>query len=153
MTIAFNTVGTFVGKSENNVTAIVVTANDTTTPVNSRPIGNTDGQLSFISAMFTATNQTGTSPTLQLTLQGSDDGATWTNLKDSAGNVIQTTAISINTASTTNVNGYIDTVANPRASFPQFLRLSVGVGGSATPGGTYTVSYKAVRSAYRSAGL
>lgn len=151
MTLAYNGLGSINGKAQINTTYIVATANDTTATVTGLPIGNSGGQVSSVSATVTATNQTGTNPTLTLTLQGSEDGVVFSDLKDSAGTTIATSALDISTASTTTVSAYVDTVKNPRASFPHVLRWKVVVGGTGTPGGTYTVATQTIRNAYRTA--
>lgn len=153
MTLAYNALGTIAGKAEQNNTYIVATALDTTATVTGKPIANTDGQISYIGGQVTATNQTGTSPTLTLTLQGSDDASVWVDMKDSAGNTMATSALSISSASSTNVADFVDSVQKPRSMFPQYLRWKVVVGGSATPGGNYVVSTNIVRNAYRTSAV
>lgn len=146
MTLAYTYVGDIRGKVEVNIALITSTALDTTATVNSKTIDNNDGRLSFISFQQLVTDKTGTSPTLQLTLQGSDDGTNFTSLKDSAGNTIQTTALSLSgSGSGTTVNDYIDTVIKPRVAFPRYLRIQGVVGGSATPGWTGTVAVTMIR--------
>lgn len=151
MTIAKNALGTMVAHSEVNSTAIVATANDTTAAVATLPIGNTDGQISFMAAQVVATNQTGTNPTLTLSLQGSADGSTWSTLKNQSASNIATSALDISTASTTTVNAYVDTEQSLRQSFPPFLRWLIAVGGTGTPGGTYTVACTTIRNKFRTA--
>lgn len=153
MTITTNGLGSINQKAQVNTTYIVATANDTTATVNGPVIHNSAGGISFVSATVTATNQTGTNPTLTLTLQGSEDPSTgvWVTLKDSAGSNIASSALDISTASTTAVATYVDSVKNPRSSFPHYLRWVITVGGTGTPGGTYTVATQTIRNAFRTA--
>lgn len=149
MTLAYTYVGTINAKTEVNTALITATALDTTATVYSKTISNAHGKINFVSFQQLVSDKTGTSPTLQLTLQGSLDGTNFTDLKDSAGNAIQTTALSISGAgSGTVVNDYIDTVIKPRTTFPPFLRIKGVVGGSSTPGWTGTVAVQVTRNAY-----
>lgn len=131
---------------------ITAASNDTTASADSNVISNLDGGIKDIAFGVKATNQTGTSPTLTVklleafsasgpwfvaqTAQDDDDPGTVADM-DSA-------ALDINTASTTNVAIGITASQFGRTHFAPFLKVRVSVGGSATPGWT-GVAYAAVK--------
>lgn len=126
--------------------AIVATGNDTTSTADSATISNIEGDIKDIWAGVKATNQTGTSPTLAVSLLGSFDDATWfaitTQQADTAGTTGTMTSptLSISTASTTNVSTGVGTSSFRPAGgmLPPYIRMRVTVGGSSTPGWTGT---------------
>lgn len=149
MTLAYTTPGTQYGKNEINTAYITAGALDTTASVTGKPIDNRDGRINFVTMDIYASNKTGTSPTLILTLQGSIDGTTFFDLKDTAGNTIASSATSISgSGSGTTVGVNINTVLTPRTTFPPFLRGKIVVGGSATPGWTGVAAFSVLRNAY-----
>lgn len=136
--------GGFVRQVEVIDAYITATSADTTDPVNGKPISN-DGNVVAIGGQITVSNQAGSSPTANLKLQGSNDGTNWVTIKDSAGNDIATGALDIATASTTTVQGQIDTLQEGRKIFPfKQLRLQVDLGGT-TPGWTGSVDMALTR--------
>lgn len=141
--------GTRYGDNTVILNYIKATANDTTASVNGNPIDNVRGSIIGISASFVATNQTGTSPTVQLTLQGSDDGTNYYTINSNASSpaALQTSAVSISSASTTTVvAGFQTDMYNRKGIFPAYLRLNIAIGGSSTPGWTGTVAISVRRS-------
>lgn len=149
MTLAYNYVGNILGDVQVISDYIVATALDTTAAVNGPTISNRGGRVRRIAFTLVGKNKTGTSPTLQVTLKGSLDGTNFFNVLDSAGNAIQTTALSISSTDGTATNYAIeaeDTNQEGINAFPPYLRLSVAVGGSNSPGGTYDVSLLVDRS-------
>lgn len=149
MTLAYQAVGTMYGKNELNNPAITSTSLDTTATVTGKPIDNRDGRINFVSMDIYCTDKTGSSPTLTLTLQGSNDGTNYFDLVDTAGNTIASSATSISAAgSGTTVAININTVAKPRTTFPAFLRPKIAVGGTGSPGWTGTTSNLITRNAY-----
>lgn len=146
MPLSLQNTGRQVGKVEFFETYITATANDTTDPAIGKLIDNRDGSIRAIFSQINVTNRAGTSPTTQLRLLGglTSTPSSFEVLKDAAGNSIQTTALSIATANTTPVNGYIDTEARARTLFPPYLSIDVDLGGT-TPGWTGVVSVAIVR--------
>lgn len=133
------------GKSYLYSALITAASNDTTATADSNTIDNRDGSIKFISAGVKATNQTGTSPTLTVSLIGSFDNSTWFAIPTAQGSTAGTTgtmatgALSIATASTTNVSTGLTTSSfgyGTFGGFPPFIRVRVVVGGSSTPGWT-----------------
>ncbi len=131
---------------------ITASGNDTTTNADSDAISNEDGSIKDICAGVKATNQTGTSPTLTVSLLGSFDNAVWfaipTAQADTAGTTgtMATAALSISTASTTNVSTGFCTSSFGRSNglLPPYIKVRVAVGGSSTPGWT-GVAYATVK--------
>lgn len=145
MALAYDISGTVIGKNEVNAAAITATGNDTTDPANSLVIDNRDGRVSYVSGQVLCTDKTGTSPTINLILQGSVDGSTFASLTDTGGNTISSGATSISGAGGgTTVGIFVDTVGKPRTSFPPFLRWQVDLGGT-TPGWTGTLAIQTTR--------
>jgi len=137
MTLAYNQAGTVRGIKETNNTYVVATGNDTTTPVTGPAIDNRDGRLTRVTFGQIITASTGTSPTLQTTLQGSTDGTNWFTVLDSSGSAVQTTSQSISSAT----SQFIDTNSKGITRFPPFVRTSSAVGGSSSPGWTGSIVY------------
>lgn len=129
--------GTQTGKAEYFSAYITATSNDTTDPVNGKIIRNTDGKISQIVAACAATDKTGTSPTVNVILQGSTDGTNFYTVKDSGGTDITSgaTSISGSGSGTTVLVGPIDTALEGRTTFPPFIRVQADLGGT-TPGMT-----------------
>jgi hypothetical protein len=135
-------------------TALITAAsNDTTTNADSNVIYNQGGTIKDLCAGVKATNQTGTSPTLTVSFLGAFDSsgpffAIKTAQGGTAGTVgtLATSALDINTASTTNVSTGLCTshYGLAGALLPPYLKVRVAVGGSATPGWT-GVAYAAVK--------
>lgn len=147
MTLAYKYAPTLsIGRVDTYTNYITATSNDTTDPVNGAVVSN-DGSITAISAVIAATDKTGTSPTVNLQLFGTQDGTNFVQLKDSAGNVIETGATSISGAGGgTTVSAFIDTNLEGISQIPWLgFRLRVDVGGSATPGWTGTVSMSVIR--------
>jgi hypothetical protein len=118
---------------------ITVTANDTTTPIAGKTIDNRDGRVQSVSLIVNSTAGTGTSPTVQATLQGSNDGTNFVNLYsgDATPVILQTSAQSVSSA----VTYGFDTCQEVRCNggFPAFLRVQTATGGTSSPGWTGTV--------------
>lgn len=127
------------GNNELFTAAVTSTANDTTTPFYTKVIDNRDGRIQSLSVLANVTASTGTSPTVQLTLEGSNDGSNFATVysADATPVAIQTTAQSISSAV---VYGF-DTAQELRAAggFPAFLRVKGAIGGSSSPGWTGTL--------------
>ena len=140
MTITKEWLGDRFGASEVRESYLTITSDDTST-VNAAPFDNRDGRIKAISGRCDITKAVGTSPTVAWSLQGTtDDGASWVNVKDSAGNDIATAATSVTTASNNTVTLTIDTNAEGVDLFPyQALRLEPVLGGT-SPGITATAS-------------
>lgn len=122
---------------------ITATSNDTTANADSNVIVNTGGEIKDICAGVTATNQTGTSPTLTVKFLGSFDNSVFHVLTtaqddDDPGTLsdMDSAALDINTASTTNVSTSICASQFGRDTFPPYLKVRITVGGSSTPGWT-----------------
>jgi len=131
---------------------VTATGPDTTATADSNTISNLDGSIEHISAGVKATNQTGTSPTLTLSLIGSYDNATWFTVQGAQGGTAGTTAsiatgaLSISSASTTNVATGFSTDSFVRTGgLPPYLRIRTVVGGSSTPGWVGVVSAVVIR--------
>lgn len=143
-TLAYQFSGTKTGKAEHFTAYITATVNDTTDPVNGKVIDNRDGSVQSVSAMVNETASAGTSPTLNLILQGSNDGANWFGILSADGTpvAISSGATSISSAA---VFGW-DSAQELRGGggFPAFLRLQADLGGT-TPGWTGTVSVLVLR--------
>lgn len=135
MALAYKNSGAKINCGELIPAYITATGNDTTATVNGSVLDNRDGQVSQIAAQFVSSASTGTSPTLTLTLQGSVDGTNFATLKDQAGNNIASSATSISSAASIQ----IDTVGTLRRSFPPFLRVIYTLGGT-SPGVTGVAS-------------
>lgn len=138
-TLAYQYAGTKYGDAELFTAYITATGNDTTDPVNGKVIDNRDGRITHLYCQTYVTNQTGTSPTINLKLEGSNDGTGFAAVYDSGGNAIASGATSISSASSTPVLVVVDTSQEGRTFFPAYLRLVDDLGGT-TPGGTYTTS-------------
>lgn len=152
MTLGYTNVGTIIDKCQSNPTYIVASSLDTTASVQGPLIDNRDGKISYMAAQFVATGHTGTTPTLQLTLVGSNDGVTFFTVLDDAGSAVQTSATSIGSAapSTPSTAG-LTTSGLKTTNFPAMLGWQVAVGGSASPGGNYVVSTTTIRDKYSTA--
>ncbi len=131
---------------------ITATGNDTTANADSNVISNLDGSIKNICAGVKATNQTGTSPTLTVSFLGSHDGTVFhaltTAQADTAGTAgaMASPALSISSASSTNVGTGICTSQFGVQDLPPYIKVRVAVGGSSTPGWT-GVAYAAVKRA------
>jgi hypothetical protein len=141
MALATSPTRLLVGTTETLTDYLVATSNDTTDPANGIAIDNRDGKVSALTSVVYVTDKTGTSPTLQMILQGSNDGGTnWATVKDSAGNAIQTSALDISSADTTAVSGEIDLGVENRTNLPfALLRIQCDLGGT-SPGWTGDVN-------------
>jgi hypothetical protein len=128
---------------------ITATGNDTTASALSNVISNLDGSIKDICAGVTATNQTGTSPTLTVSFLGAFAAAgPYFALTTAQGGTAGTTgtmataALDIATASTTNVSTGLCMSTFGRggadALLPPYLKVKVAVGGTSTPGWTGT---------------
>ncbi len=142
MTLAYDYKGDIRGKMQTIAAYINATANDTTDPVNGPWIDNRDGRIKHISYTILATDKTGTNPTVNAQLKGSNDGGTTAfDVVDSGGTAIATGALDISSADSTNVVHTETTTAEGlEGGYPQLIRVSCDIGGTSTPGGTYVVS-------------
>lgn len=142
-TLVNSNVATRSGSTDFYQALITATGPDTTENADSNTITNLDNSVVAISAGVKATGQTGTSPTLTVSLIGSYDNATWFTLQSRQASTAGTTAnmataaLGISTASTTAVSAGISTAQFDRnGDFPPYLRVRVTVGGTSTPGWT-----------------
>jgi len=148
MAITHDQVGTTIDKAQVISAYITATSNDTTDPVNGKTIDNRDGMVSAVFGHIAATDKTGTSPTVNLILQGSNDGTNWFTLKDDGGNDISTGAQSISSAGGgTTVLHAVDTQQKTLQGFPAFMRWQVDLGGT-SPGWTGTVATTIIRNKF-----
>lgn len=140
MALAYDISGTVIAKNEVNTAAVTATGLDTTDPVNSLVIDNRDGRVSYVAGQVLCTDKTGTSPTINLIIQGSNDGTNFSSLTDTAGNTMSSGATSISGAgSGTTVPILVDSIGKPRTSFPAFIRFQIDLGGT-TPGWNGTLA-------------
>ena len=149
MTLTYDPVGLFSSRSQAMPAYVTAVSNDTTATVTGKLIDNRDGLLEHLSFQVSASNKTGTSPTLRLVLEGSTNGSSWYSLPNAAGTVIATSTFSISTASAANVivrqvNTSV-TAQGGFTNFPTFVRGKLVVGGSASPGWTGTIAATAIR--------
>lgn len=137
--ITYQGVGSKIGDGELYSSYITVTANDTTTPINGKVIDNRDGRIDSISVIVNETASTGSSPTVNAILQGSNDGSNWVTLysADATPVAVQTGATSVSSAATFG----FDSCQEMRCSggFPAFLKVQTATGGTGSPGWTGTV--------------
>lgn len=124
--------------------AITITGADTTASFNTLSIDNRDGRVESVSAMLNETAATGTTPTEQLILQGSNDGTNFYNIQsaDATPVDVKSTAASVTAAA---VIG-LDSAQELRGAggFPAFLRIQVLQGGT-TPALTGVLSVVVIR--------
>ena len=129
--------GSIFGKNQVISNYIQATTVDTTDPATGPAIDNRDSRISAIYGhVVVQDNTAGSSPTVTLTLQGSNDGSNWFTLKDTGGNAISTSALSISGCDDTAANyvvGFLNTVEEGVTSFPQFVRFIVDLGGTSSP--------------------
>ena len=147
MTLANSNTVTQHGNTQFYEALITATGNDTTANADSNVISNLDGSIKNIWAGVKATNQTGTSPTLQIVFRGSFDNSVYFDLptqqdQDDTGTygVADSSTLDINTASTTNVAAGISTGMFGLETLPPYIKVRITVGGSSTPGWTGVVS-------------
>lgn len=127
---------------------ITATSNDTTDPADSSVISNLDGSIKDICASVRATNQTGSSPTLQLIFLGAHASAgpfytIQTSQADTAGTTADADAVgtlSISSASSTNVAQGVCTSNFGIQTLPPYVKIRVDVGGTGSPGWTGVLS-------------
>ena len=131
---------------------ITATGNDTTANADSDVIPNQDLNVRDIHIGMKATNQTGSSPTLTAKLLGAFQAAgpyfiVQTQMdQDDVGTLgdVDSAALDISTASTTNVAEGICGSQFGLKTYPPYLKVRITVGGSATPGWT-GVAYASVK--------
>lgn len=123
---------------------ITATGNDTTDPANGSVIDNLDGRILSLSVAANVTASSGTSPTLNLILQGSVDGSNWFTVFSYQGTpaAVQTGATSISSATTFGFHTAQFGLSN--GGLPPKLRVQGDLGGT-TPGWTGTIAVHAVR--------
>lgn len=104
--------------------AVVVTANDTTATVYSQPINNLDGSIESIT-VHTVTSANASGGNLVLTLQGSNDGTNFADIKKEGGASTLTTGnVALSTASAgAPISAFLDTVERLRRTFPAYVRV------------------------------
>jgi hypothetical protein len=126
---------------------VTATGNDTTDPADSNAITNLDGSIKDICASVRATNQTGTSPTLQLIFLGAHTSSgPWFIIQTddtTAGTTADADAVgtlSISTASSTNVAQGVCTSNFGIVTLPPYVKIRVDIGGTSTPGWTGVLS-------------
>lgn len=131
---------------------ISVTGNDTTTNIDSNTISNLDFGIKDLWAGVTVTDQTGSSPTVQIVFRGSFDGTVFFDLptaqdQDDTGTygTADSSALNIATASSTNVAAGISTSMFGLKTLPPHLKVRTVTGGTGTPGYTGEVSAVAFR--------
>ncbi len=131
--------GTYYGKNQVISPYMTAASLDTTATDNGNVIDNRDGSVVGLTVSANVTDKTGTSPTLQVTLQGSDDGTNFYTIDSQASSpaAIQTAATSISSAVTFGLS--TDNYSR-KGVFPAFLRWQVSVGGSSSPGWTGTIA-------------
>lgn len=127
------------GTTTNVVYSALVTAasNDTTATADSNVITNLDGSVKDVCVFVKATNQTGTSPTLTLSLIESQNASgPWYAAKSgqsgTAGTIgtMNSGALDISSASTTNVGTGFCASQFGRTSFAPYFKVRTSVGGT-----------------------
>lgn len=124
--------------------AITAASNDTTANADSNVLLNQDGSIDDICAGVTATNKTGTSPTLTVSFLGSHDGTVFFAIRTAQGGTAGTVgamaspALDISSADSTNVSTGVcaSQFGLKGALLPPYLKVRIAVGGSSTPGWT-----------------
>jgi len=104
--------------------AIVATANDTTATVYSQPIPNLDGKIECVT-VHTVTTANASGGNLVVTLQGSNDGTNFADIKKEGGASTLTTGnVALSTASAgAPISAFLDTVERLRRTFPAYIRV------------------------------
>lgn len=129
--------GTIFGKNQMISNYIQATTVDTTDPAPGFAIDNSDGRLtSIFASILVQDNTAGSSPTVNLILQGSNDGTVWGTLKDTSGSDIATGALSTSGCDDTAANyvtGTINTGSKGVTAFPKYVRAIVDLGGTSSP--------------------
>lgn len=130
------------GNNDIYTAMITAASNDTTASFNGPVIDNRDGAVVALTVSANVTNQTGTSPTLQLTVQCSEDGTNFYTCQSQQGSTAGTTAavqtsaqsISSNVVFGLNTDSYAR-----RGGWSPFLRINGALGGT-SPGWTGTIA-------------
>ena len=104
--------------------AVVATANDTTATAYSQPINNLDGSIESIT-VHSVVSANSSGGNFVLTLQGSNDGTNFADIKKEGGASTLTTGnVAISTASAgAPISAFLDTVERLRRTFPAYIRV------------------------------
>lgn len=129
-TLAYKSAGRQYGNAELITGYITATAADTTTTITGKPIDNRDGRIQSISAQINETTVTGTSPTITMSLIGSNDGTNWFTLLSG-----DATPVVVSTGSQTSASAAVfglDSCQELRCTggFPAFVGVRVVQGGT-----------------------
>lgn len=142
-TVATSRTATSVGDATLIPAAITITAADTTASFNTLSIDNRDGRVEYVSAVLNETAATGTSPTEQLILQGSNDGTNWFNIQSGDATPVDVKSAATSVAAAAVIG--LDSAQELRSGgFPAFLRVQVLQGGT-TPALTGVLSLMIIR--------
>ncbi len=146
MTLAYSrTGGNITGRSQVIRGYIVATGNDTTATINGPAIDNTDGRVSAVGVQAAVSDKSGTSPTANLQLVGSNDATNWFVVNNASAAAIQSGAQSTSGAGGgTTIGINFDTAGASRTIYPPYLAVRLVQAGT-TPGITANVTVQVVR--------
>lgn len=140
MTIATSTAisGQNPGDSTYFPALVTATGNDTTSTISSPIIDNSDGRIEALSAVLTVTASSGTSPTANVRLMGSNDGTNFFIVQSGQSTPANVETGAKSTSSATVIGMDIAQFAR-NGGLPRKLRLDIIQGGT-TPGITGVLS-------------